>query len=117
MRKSVIKRGLKRMYKAELVPCKLRTISDIIQENNVKTIHLMKIDAENYEFQVLAGIKQSDWAKIQQISMEVHEHIKGGNDLLNKLGKMLEGKGFSVEKERNSRFSLMDVHMLYAKRL
>lgn len=116
MRKSVIKRGLKRMYKAVLVPCKLRTISDIIQENNVKTIHLMKIDAENYEFQVLAGIEQSDWAKIQQISMEVHEHIKGGNDLLDKLGKMLEDKGFSVEKERNSRFSLMDVHMLYAKR-
>ena len=82
----------------------------------MKTIHLMKIDAENYEFQVLAGIEHSDWDKIQQISMEVHEHIKGGNDLLNKLGKMLEDKGFSVEKERNSRFSLMDVHMLYAKR-
>jgi len=117
MRKSVIRWGLKRLYKAELVSCKLRTISDIIQENNIATINLMKIDAENYEFQVLAGINQSDWDKIQQISMEVHEHIEGGNDLLNKLAKLLEDKGFLVKKEKDSRFSLMGVYMLYAKRL
>jgi len=117
MRKSVIRWGLKRLYKAELVSCKLRTISDIIQENNITAINLMKIDAENYEFQVLAGINQSDWDKIQQISMEVHEHIEGGNDLLNKLAKLLEDKGFLVKKEKDSRFSLMGVYMLYAKRL
>ena len=117
MRKSVIKSGLKRIYKAELVECKLRTISDVIQENNVKTINLMKIDAENYEFQVLSGINESDWDKIQQISMEVHEHIEGGKNLLNLLSKMLENKGFNVVKERDSRFGSMGVFMLYAKRL
>ncbi len=117
MRKSVIRWELKRLYKAELVSCKLRTISDIIQENNITTINLMKIDAENYEFQVLAGINQSDWDKIQQISMEVHEHIEGGSNLLNKLSNLLEDKGFNVKKEEESRFSLMGVYMLYAKRL
>ncbi|MFX0048592.1 MAG: FkbM family methyltransferase, partial [Candidatus Hermodarchaeota archaeon] len=112
MRKSVIKRGLKCMYKSELLPCKLRTISDIIQENNVEIINLMKIDAENYEFQVLAGIEQQDWDKIQQLSMEVHEHIEGGKNLLDKLADMLEEKGFHVVKEKDSRFSLMGVYML-----
>ncbi|MFW9866442.1 MAG: FkbM family methyltransferase [Candidatus Thorarchaeota archaeon] len=116
MRKSYIKRKLKRMYKAEIIPCKLRTISEIIQENNVNVINLMKIDAENYEFQVLAGIKQPDWDKIQQISMEVHEHIEGGKNLLNKLAEMLKNKGFYVTKEKHGRFSLMGVYMLYAKR-
>ena len=116
MRRSVIRKGLKNLYKSKLVKCKLRTISDIIQENNVKTINLMKIDAENYEFQVLAGINQTDWDKIQQISMEVHEHIEGGNNLLNKLSNLLEEKGFSVKKEEESRFSMMGVYMLYAKR-
>jgi len=116
-RKEFIKKGLKAMYKAEMVPCKLLTISDVIRENNLKTINLMKIDAENYEAQVLKGINQSDWDKIQQISMEVHEHIEGGKDLLNKLGDMLEHKGFSVMKDRNSRFGLMGVFMLYARRL
>ena len=116
MRKSVIRRGLKHMYKSKLLPCKLRAVSDIIQENNLNTINLMKIDAENYEFQVLSGINESDWDKIQQISMEVHEHIEGGEDLLNKLGDMLEKKGFNVTKERNSRFGQMGVFMLYAKK-
>ncbi len=115
-RKEFIEKGLKALYKAELIPCKLLTISDIIRENSLKTINLMKIDAENYEVQVLKGINQSDWDKIQQISMEVHEHIEGGKDLLNKLGDMLEHKGFSVMKERNSRFGLMGVFMLYATR-
>jgi len=116
MRKKVIKRGLKSLYKAELVQCKLRTISDIIQENAIKTIDLMKIDAENYEFQVLAGIKDQDWEKIQQVAMEVHEHIKGGHNLLNKITEMLTNKGFQVRKDSDGRFSLMGVYMLYAKR-
>ncbi|MFX0012750.1 MAG: FkbM family methyltransferase [Candidatus Hermodarchaeota archaeon] len=116
MRKSFIKMGLKRMYKSKLLPCKLRAVSDIIQENNLNTINLMKIDAENYEFQVLSGINESDWDKIQQISMEVHEHVEGGENLLNKLGEMLEYKGFNVKKERDSRFGSMGVFMLYAKR-
>lgn len=116
MRRRVIKSGLKRLYKAELVPCNLRRISDIIQENNIKTINLMKIDAENYEFQVLSGIDESDWDKIQQISMEVHEHIEGGKNLLNKLSEVLENNGFNVIREKDSRFGLMGVFMLYARR-
>ncbi|MFX0074636.1 MAG: FkbM family methyltransferase [Candidatus Hermodarchaeota archaeon] len=117
LRKSLIIKGLKRLYKEELVLCKLRTISDIIEENNIKTINLLKIDAENYEVQVLKGIRQSDWEKIQQISMEVHEHIVGGENLLNTLYKMLEDKGFSVKKGSDNRYSLkMGVYMLYAKR-
>ncbi|NVM46378.1 MAG: FkbM family methyltransferase [Candidatus Lokiarchaeota archaeon] len=115
-RKDIIEKILKDLYKAELVQCKLRTISDIIQENDIKTINLMKIDAENYEFQVLSGINQTDWEKIHQITMEVHEHIQGGKNLLKKLSKMLEEKGFQVKKGLDSRFSLMGVYMLYAKR-
>ena len=76
----------------------------------------MKIDAENYEYQVLVGIDDSDWDKIQQITMEVHEHIEGGNNLLNILIELLEKKGFRVVKEIDGRFSLVGVHMLYAKR-
>ena len=116
MRKSVIKMGLKRMYKAKLLPCKLRTISDIIKENSVKIINLMKIDAENYESQVLSGINEPDWDKIRQISMEVHEHISGGKNLLKRITDILKNKGFQVKTDLNSRFSLMGVYMLYAKK-
>ncbi|HUX98659.1 MAG TPA: FkbM family methyltransferase, partial [Candidatus Deferrimicrobium sp.] len=86
-------------------------------ENDIDIINLMKIDAENYEYQVLAGIKDHDWDKIQQIAMEVHEHIEGGENLLNNLTEMLEDKGFQVNKGLDCRFSSMGVYMLYAKRL
>jgi FkbM family methyltransferase len=116
LRKYVVRAGLKKAYKAELVDCTLRPLSDIIEENDINVINLLKIDAENYESQVLAGIKHQDWDKIQQITMEVHEHIEGGENLLNNLTEMLEKKGFQVVKGLDSRFSAMNVHMLYAKK-
>jgi len=117
LRKKVVRVVLKNLYKAELIDCKLCPLSDLIKENDIDTINLMKIDAENYEYQVLAGIKDHDWDKIQQIAMEVHEHIEGGENLLNNLTEMLEDKGFQVNKGLDSRFSSMGVYMLYAKRL
>ena len=77
----------------------------------------MKNDAENYETQVLKGLNHSDWDKIQQISMEVHEHIVGGENLLNNLSEMLENKGYSVKRGSDNMYSLkIGVYMLYAKR-
>jgi len=117
LRKRVVRIGLKNLYKAEIIDCKLRPLTDLIKENEIDIINLMKIDAENYEYQVLAGIKNNDWDKIQQITMEVHEHIEGGENLLNTLAEMLEDKGFQVVKGLDGRFSSMGVYMLYAKRL
>lgn len=117
LRKAVVKAGLKSMYKEELIDCSLRTLSEIISENGITEIDLLKIDAENYEWQVLSGIKDEDWKKIQQISMEVHTHIKGGENLLNDIIRMLKENGFDVKEEIDSRFGAMGVYMLYAKKI
>ena len=116
LRKTVVKAGLKNMYKDELIDCSLRTMSDIISENGIKQIDLLKIDAENYEWQVLSGIIDDDWKKIQQVSMEVHTHIKGGENLLNDIIDMLKENEFDVKEEIDSRFGVMGVYMLYAKK-
>ncbi|TFG20706.1 MAG: hypothetical protein EU529_14565, partial [Promethearchaeota archaeon] len=84
-RKELVEAGLKAVYRRKIVQCQIRPLSQIIQENNIEQINLMKIDAENYEWQVLAGIKGDDWGKIKQIAMEVHTHIKGGANLMNEL--------------------------------
>lgn len=117
LRKAVVKAGLKNMYKEELIDCSLRTMSDIISENEINRIDLLKIDAENYEWQVLNGIKGEDWHKIKQISMEVHTHIKGGENLLKDIIAMLKEKEFDVKEEIESRFGLLGVYMLYAKKI
>jgi len=116
LRKAVVKAGLKNMYKAELLDCNLRPLSEIIKEDKIKQINLLKIDAENYEREVLAGIRNNDWNLIQQISMEVHTHIKGGENLLNELVDLLKSKKFQVEVDEDSRFGMMGVFMLYAKK-
>jgi len=55
---------------AEEIACQLKTISEVIRENGIERIDLLKVDAEKSESDVLAGIHEDDWRKIQQIVME-----------------------------------------------
>ncbi len=116
LRRRVVEAGFKRLYNGEKLPCQIRTVSQIISENNISRIDLMKIDAENYEKQVLMGIGDDDWDKIKQIAMEVHTHIKGGENLMNQLNKLLEEKGFNTYEGEESKETIMGVYMLYAKK-
>jgi len=115
-RKDFVEKILKHLYKAKKIIGRIRPLSDIIKENNLNNIDLLKIDAENYEKHVLAGIRNEDWNKIQQISMEVHEHIKGGENLLKKISESLKKRGFEIDIGKESRETKMGVYMLYAKK-
>lgn len=53
--------------------CRLRPMSAVIDEAKVRTIDLLKIDAQRAEFDVLMGIAPRHWPLVQQISMEVHD--------------------------------------------
>lgn len=117
LRKRVINAFLKRMYDPEKVSCKIRPLSVIIADEGIEQIDLMKIDAENYERQVLAGIDDKDWDKIKQISMEVHEHIEGGENLVEEITELFENKGFRVRIKENDPRTKMGVYMMYAKRV
>lgn len=104
------------MYKSEMLDCSLRPLSDIISENGIKQIDLLKLDAENYEWEVLQGINEEDWNKIRQISMEIHTHIKGGEILLDNIKKLLKEKSFSFKLDMEGRFAYRGVFMIYAKK-
>eukprot|EP00238_Polyblepharides_amylifera_P000964 CAMPEP_0196573734 /NCGR_PEP_ID=MMETSP1081-20130531/3589_1 /TAXON_ID=36882 /ORGANISM="Pyramimonas amylifera, Strain CCMP720" /LENGTH=308 /DNA_ID=CAMNT_0041891555 /DNA_START=221 /DNA_END=1148 /DNA_ORIENTATION=- len=55
------------------VPCSLRTVSDIIADEGLSVVNLLKVDVERAELEVLQGIQSADWPKIQQVVMEVHD--------------------------------------------
>ncbi|MBD3340591.1 MAG: FkbM family methyltransferase [Candidatus Lokiarchaeota archaeon] len=114
LRKRVVRAGLKRMYQSEKIQCRLRSLSDIIREEKIEQIDFLKIDAENFEKQVIAGIEDDHWNLINQIAMEVHEHIKSGKNLLNKFIKLLENKSFNVKVGEEDIFAKLGVYMLYA---
>jgi FkbM family methyltransferase len=116
LRKAVLKLTTKAYYKGKKIPISLRTMSEIIAENNIETINLLKIDAENYESHVIAGIRDEDWDKIQQIAMEVHTHIKGGRNLLQEMIDLLTSKGFKCYEGEEGLETAWGVYMLYAIR-
>ena len=62
---------LEEYFKSETFECRLSTLSDVIRENRVERIDLLKIDVEESEMDVLAGIRQEDWKRIEQVVVEV----------------------------------------------
>jgi amino acid adenylation domain-containing protein/FkbM family methyltransferase len=49
----------------------LRTVSSVIEQADIESIDLLKINVEKSELDVLLGINERDWQKIKQIVLEV----------------------------------------------
>ncbi len=75
----------------QTVHCELRTLSEMIARYQVPHIDLLKIDCEGHEWSVLLGIQATDWPKIRQMVVEVHD-IDGR---LEKVIKLLTQQGFA----------------------
>jgi len=112
----IIAKTLRWLYTPVPVKCQLRTFSQAIADLHLDRVDLVKLDAENAEKEVIAGIADKDWEKIQQMSIEVHTNIPGGQTLVKDLTAVLESKGFSIVVDLESRFSYVGVHMMYAKK-
>jgi FkbM family methyltransferase len=89
---------LEAKLESKKVKCKARRLSEIIAEEDIKKIDLLKIDVENSEHLVLGGLDESDWDKIDNVVVEIHDV----DDRLKNIQHLLEGKGFKtyVEKEK-----------------
>ncbi|MCC5601603.1 non-ribosomal peptide synthetase [Nostoc favosum] len=90
--------------------CQLTTISDVIRENDVEQIDLLKIDAERSELDVLAGIQDNDWQKIRQIVMEI-EDINGQ---LEQVTTLLKSHRYSITVEQESLLKSTNLYNIYA---
>jgi natural product biosynthesis luciferase-like monooxygenase protein/FkbM family methyltransferase len=101
--------------KSESFMCPTRTLSEIIRENGVERIDLLKIDVERSELDVLAGIEEEDWKKIGQVVIEVQD-----KELLDVISDSLARHGFklavdeSILVEKNDKDPDLYVYMLYA---
>src|SRR6185369_1847801 len=73
------------------VSCPVISVSDIIRENDVRRVDLLKIDAEKCELEILRGIESDHWLLIEQIVVEVHDRTRA---LLEEVQQMLEKHGF-----------------------
>lgn len=60
-------------FRAIVEECEVRTLSDILAEERIERVDLLKIDVEKSEIEVLNGIAEPDWALIDAIVLEAHD--------------------------------------------
>ncbi|MEH1773540.1 amino acid adenylation domain-containing protein [Nostoc sp.] len=92
--------------------CHLRTISEVMGEHGVEKIDLLKIDVEKSERDVLSGIQQKDWQKIQQIVVEVHNI----NGRLEEIADLLKEHGYDLTIEQDAVLENTGLYNIYARR-
>lgn len=80
------------LYQTEEVECQLTTISDVIDDFDIQSIDLLKVDAEKSECLVLEGIRSEHWPMIHQLAVEVD-----GDHNLNSIVNLLNEKGYNVK--------------------
>jgi hypothetical protein len=92
--------------------CELKTLSQVIAENRVERIDLLKVDVEKAELDVLRGIEAADWPKIRQVVVEVHDLA----DHLRSITDLLERQGFQVVAEQDPDLPGSGLYTLSARR-
>jgi len=87
-----LKEYLFSLYQAEEVECQLTTVSDVIDELNIQTIDLLKLDVEKSECLVLEGIRPEHWSMIRHLAVEID-----GDKNLNIIENLLKEKNYDVK--------------------
>ncbi|MGB5978252.1 MAG: amino acid adenylation domain-containing protein, partial [Cyclobacteriaceae bacterium] len=92
--------------------CQVKKLSDVIKDEGISKIDLLKIDVERAEWNLLKGIDEEDWQKIRQLVAEVHDE----DGALGRLQASLEDKGFIVTVEQAGELEQTDLYNIYALR-
>jgi FkbH-like protein/FkbM family methyltransferase len=99
---------------SETCLCQLRRLSDIIIEEKIERIDLLKIDAEGSELDILEGIDEQHWDIVKQIVIEMHDRDGGRR---RRLSQVLDEKGFQVAVDQEESLSGSGLYNIYAVRL
>ncbi|MFP6584098.1 MAG: FkbM family methyltransferase, partial [Candidatus Hydrogenedentota bacterium] len=75
------------------IQVKTDSLDSIVTEHSMERIHLLKLDCEGSEFDILDGASPELIARIAAIVMEVHE---SGENTIERMKDSLETMGFSV---------------------
>lgn len=88
---------------ADVRTVEMRRLSSVLRDCRTdgvlggnQQIALLKVDVEGAELQVLLGIDEADWARLEQVVVEVHDR----DGKLEAVAELLRFRGFAVKVER-----------------
>jgi amino acid adenylation domain-containing protein/FkbM family methyltransferase len=93
------------------VSARLRTLSDVIAEEGIERIDLLKINVEKSELDVLRGLGSGDWSRIRQLVIEVDR-----GEYLEPMTALLEEHGYEVLVEQDPLLRRTELCYVYAIR-
>jgi 31-O-methyltransferase len=99
-------------FKKVTYACRLRTLSEIIEEERIAQIGLLKVDVEKSERNVLAGIRDEHWSLIRQLVIEISD----GAGCLDEITRLLTQRGFRTFVEQDPLLAESAIFMLFAIR-
>lgn len=103
--------------RAEPHRCHLRRLDQVIREQGLARIDLLKIDVQRAEMDVLRGLDEEAFAGIQQIVMEVHDKRDGATaGRVEELQALLGRHGFEVTIRQDALLEGTDRYNCYAVR-
>jgi FkbM family methyltransferase len=98
-------------FRGETIRVRLRTLSDVIEERAVERVHLLKINVEKAELDVLRGVRGEHWSRIDQAVVEVDVA-----SLLPEVVATFETNGFDVHVEQDPLLARTELRYVYAVR-
>ena len=100
--------------KKQTISCQLLPLSEVIENEKIDCIDLLKIDTQGAEVDVINGIKEEDWPKIQQIALEINMW-KGLKSIDFDFFSFFENKGYDVTM-MSSKLTPWNNRLLFASR-
>jgi FkbM family methyltransferase len=72
LQRDAVRRVIERISASPVkIKCKFDALSGVIAQENIRSISLLKLDAELADWEILRGVKVEDWQRIRQVAMEI----------------------------------------------
>jgi len=98
-------------FAAQHFDVQLRTLSDVMESEDIKHVDLLKVNVEKAEVDVLAGIEGRHWARIDQIVAEIDLEQN-----VDSIVQMLERHGFDYLIDQDPLLTKTALRYVYAVR-
>jgi FkbM family methyltransferase len=104
-------------FEQERYDCPVRRLSDVMRDEGIEHIDLLKIDVQRAELDVLRGIDDDDWPRISAMVLEAHDRPAPGIEgRVNEIRGLLERHGFEAIVAQEPTLAGTDVFAIRARR-